>query len=60
METAKDLALKAWNDATEGKIPTKEHFENWWHQWVYIKDHRNSLEPKHNIYVDGHRYIKLD
>jgi hypothetical protein len=60
METAKDLALKVWNDATEGKIPTKEHFEGWWSQWVYKKDHRDSLEPKHNVYVDGHRYIKLD
>jgi hypothetical protein len=60
METAKDLAFKLWEHTKDGKIPTKEHFENWWSQWVYIKDHKDSLEPKHNVYVDGHRYIKLD
>jgi hypothetical protein len=58
METAKDLVFKMWKEAK--KVPTQEHFENWWSQWVYVKDHKDSLEPKHNVYIDGHRYIKLD
>jgi hypothetical protein len=60
METAKELAFKAWKDAMAGQIPTEEHFEGWWSQWVYIKDHKNSLEPKYDVYIDRHRYIKLD
>ena len=60
METAKDLAFKMWKDTRDENIPTIDHFESWWSQWVYIKDHKDSLEPKHNVYVDGHRYIRLD
>jgi hypothetical protein len=60
METAKDLAFKLWTYTKGGNIPTEEHFENWWSQWVYVKDHKDSLNPNHNVYIDGKRYIKLD
>ena len=60
METAKDLALKAWEDAINGKIPSKEHFENWWINWVYKNENKNTLNPPYDVFIERKRYIQLD
>jgi hypothetical protein len=38
----------------------KERFENWWLEWYYRQDHKDSFYPEHNVYINGHRYIKGD
>lgn len=67
METAKDLAFKAWCDAlilVESKFmpmdKAKERFENWWQEWYSRQEHKNSFHPEHNIYVNGKRYIQAE
>ena len=38
----------------------KERFENWWSQNFIGGEHKDSFNPQHNVYVNGHRYIKAE
>lgn len=69
MTTAKELALKAFTDALKrtnipkGDMPEheiKERFENWWSEWYGRDEHKDSFYHKHNVYLDGKRYIQAE
>lgn len=65
MTTAKDLAFKAFchnlpKDIVYATADLQMRFENWWSEWFYRDDHRSSFYHKHNVYVDGKRYIQAD
>lgn len=70
MKTAKELAHKAYFDVylneshkhpkfiNVGKL--EERFENWWSEWYSRNDHKDCFDPKHNVYIDGKKYIQAE
>ena len=65
--TAKELACKAFCDAVkmekEGwftKYSPEERFEVWWSEYFIGGDHKDSFNTQHNVYINGHRYIKAE
>lgn len=70
MTTAKDLAYKAWRDAisfvdksyleNSEETAIRQRFENWWSEWFNREEHKECFYHKHNIYIDGKRYIQAE
>jgi hypothetical protein len=38
----------------------RERFENWWSEYFTRAEHKDGFYCEHNVYVDGHRYIKAE
>jgi hypothetical protein len=62
--SAKELAYKAWchNNVPDGLdefSAPKELFEHWW-SVNYGNIDSTKFIPEHNVYVEGHRYIKAE
>lgn len=69
METAKELAYKAYChnnvDLLTGNPKDKDDqlktkFENWWSKHYHGDNYQMGLNPEHNVYIDGKRYIKAE
>jgi len=65
MTTAKELAYKAYCDSlrrigTIDELIVRPYFEGWWSEWYGTEEHKDSFYPKHNVYVDGKRYIQAE
>jgi hypothetical protein len=67
MKTAKDLAWKAYLDGMQKDYPVKideneikERFENWWKEWYYHREHKNSFNPEFSVFIEGKRYIQAE
>jgi hypothetical protein len=66
MTSAKELAWKAYLAGMQKATPVKieendirEGFENWW-SFNYGNIDSTKFIPEHNVYVEGHRYIKAE
>lgn len=69
METAKELAFKAYchnnMDLMSGNPNDREErikiqFENWWSRFYTGDNYQSGMNHKHNVYVDGKRYIQAE
>ena len=66
MTTAKELAFRAYADGMQICYPVKidendirERFELWW-SMNYGNSDTTKFYHKHNVYVDGSKYIKAE
>ena len=65
MRTAKEIAFKAFchnlpKDTDFSTASLQMKFDNWWSEWFHSGEHRGCFYPEHNIFVEGHRYIKAE
>jgi hypothetical protein len=67
MNTAKELAFKAWCDAmilAKSKFmpvdEAKDRFELWWSDWYTCQNHKKGWNPEHKVYIDGKTYIRAE
>ncbi len=61
MTTAKELTFKAYSLGYKGKPEElNERFNNWWEEWFIRQEHKDSFYHKHNVYIDGKRYIQAE
>ena len=68
MRTAKELAFKAFmtnvivnpNEADFDMMLWRERFESWWSEYYIRAEHKDGFYCEHNLYIDGHRYIKAE
>ena len=61
MKTAKALAFKAYSQFYSlHPDEMDERFESWWRVNYIDGDHKDSFQPRHNVYVDGERYIQAE
>jgi hypothetical protein len=61
MKTAKELAFKAYIQFYNlHPDEMGERFEHWWRDNYIDGEYKDSFQPKHNVYVDGERYIQAE
>ena len=59
--TAKELCYQAFTTyVADSDDRKRERFENWWAQKVWNTEHRDTLQPELNVYIDGKRYIQAE
>jgi hypothetical protein len=65
MKTAKEIAFKAYcanlpKDVDYATADLQIRFDNWWGEWFHRGEHRECFYHKHDLYLDGKRYIQAE